>query len=135
MKQNLFYYYVLLLCIILLTCSKEKDPVTKFAYESYNGRYWIKQDTTYLQYGQVNLLFYKPYYKQSGSVEYPSTGEFQSEGSFSLLEDTIIFNPSCDEWSIASPIWFLCGEFTYQYVKDSTIFLQILEFTPSLNNS
>ena len=130
MKQNLFWYYVLLLYIILLSCSKEKDPITKFTYGTYSGRYWIKQDT-YLQYGQVNLIFDKTYYKQSGSIEYPSSGEFQSEGSFSVLEDTIIFNPSCDEWSIVNPIWFLCGEFTYQYEKDSTIFLQILDTSHS----
>jgi hypothetical protein len=126
MRQNLFLNYILLLYIILLTCSKEKDPITKFTNGTYSGKYWIKQDT-YLQYGQVNLIFDNTHYMQFGTSEYPCCGKFQSEGSFSVLEDTIVFNPSCDEWSVAEPIWFLCGEFTYQCEKESTIFLQILD--------
>lgn len=125
MKQNMFLNSLLfLICLILLSCSQKEDSITKFTDRTYSGKYRI-EDGSYLQYGLVTLIFHGMHYEQNGFVEYPTSGEFQSEGSFSLQGNTITFNPTCDRWSMVSPIWFLCGEFTYHHEIDTTTFEQL----------
>ena len=124
MKQNVFLdSLLLLLCLILLSCSQKDESITTFGDRTYSGKYRI-EDGSDLEYGLVTITFHETHYEQHGFVEYPASGEFQSEGSFSLQGNTIIFNPTCAEWSKANPIWFLCGEFTYQHEIDSTTFKQ-----------
>lgn len=124
MKQIVFINsFLILLCLSLLSCSQKDDSITKFTDRTYSGKYRI-ENGSYLEYGLVTITFHETHYEQHGFVEYPASGEFQSEGSFSLQGNTIIFNPTCAEWSMANPNWFLCGEFAYHHVIDRTTFEQ-----------